>query len=59
MTIPNEKFPFIGRILKLVQVKSNQIIEEVAFDLSPEHIELGAQYIQCMAVASSGPRRGR
>lgn len=45
MAVPNEEFPLTGRILKLVQIKSNQIIKEVAFDLSSKYVELRAQYV--------------
>ena len=43
MTIPDEKLPLIGRILQLVQVKSNQIVKEEALDLTSEYIKLGAE----------------
>lgn len=39
MTIPDEKLPLIGRILKLVQVKSNQVIKEEPLDLSSEYVK--------------------
>lgn len=43
MTIPDEKFPLIGRILELVQVKSNQIIEEETLDLTSEDVKFRAE----------------
>ena len=43
MTIPDQKFPFVGRVLELVEVKCNQVIEEEALNLPSKYVKSGAQ----------------
>lgn len=59
MTISNQELPFVVRILKLIEVKCNQIVEKKAFDLSTEDIYPGAQDVQCMTVTSRRPSARR
>lgn len=42
MTISNQELPFVIRILELIEVECNQIVEKEAFDLSTEDIYPGA-----------------
>lgn len=42
VTVRDEHFPLVRRVLELVQVECNQIIEEEAFYLSSEYVEFGA-----------------
>ena len=46
----HEKFPLVGRILQRVQIKGEEVIEEVAFYLSTENVDFGAQDVEGMAV---------
>ncbi len=45
VAIFNEKLPLITGILQLIQVKSDQIIEEIPFNLPSENIKPGAKNI--------------
>jgi hypothetical protein len=42
MTVCDQDFPFIGGILKLVQVECDEVVEEKALYLSSKHVEFGA-----------------
>lgn len=59
MAVLNEELPFVRRILELIEVKRNQIVEEVAFNLAPKYVEPGSNYVQRMAISTSGPRARR
>ena len=55
MTISNQELPFVIRILELIEVECNQIVEKEAFDLSTEDVYPRAQDVQCMTVTSRRP----
>lgn len=59
MAVPYQELPLIPRILELIQVKSHQIIEKVAFNLSTKDVDLGAENIQSVAITPSWARTGR
>ena len=40
VVIPDEEFPPIGRVLQMIQIKGNQVIEKRALHLSAKNIEL-------------------
>lgn len=48
----NQDLPPITCLLQRIQVERNKIIEEVAFDLASENVELATQNVQGMSVAS-------
>jgi len=47
-----ENLPAIGGLLKCVQIESDQIIEEVAFYLPAEDVDLTSEDIEGMTVSS-------
>lgn len=58
MAVSNEELPLVRRVLKLIEVKSNQIVEEVALDLAAKYINPGSNYVQTVAI-SPGRSRAR
>lgn len=54
----NKYFPPIACLLQSVEVKGHEVIEEVAFDLSTEDIELASQDIQGVTIAPWGTGPG-
>lgn len=56
MAIPNKEFPLVPRVLKLVQVETNQVVEEIAFDLSTKNIKSRAKDVESVAVTPSRSR---
>lgn len=52
MTARNEEFPFVRRILELIEIKSSQVVEEVPFDLATKYVEPRSQDVQGMAITS-------
>lgn len=59
MAIVNQKLPFIRRILKLIEIKGDKIVEKVTFDLTTKNVELGAQNINGVTITSCWTRVGR
>lgn len=55
MAIWNENLPLVDGVLKLVEVKCNQIIKKETLDLSSKYVELGSQDVQRMTVSSGRP----
>jgi hypothetical protein len=41
----NENFPVVARSLERVQVKGDQVVEKVTFDLTAIYVNLGSDYI--------------
>ena len=52
--ILDQHLPLIAWLLESVQVKRDQIIEEETFDLAAKDIDLGAENVQGMTIATSG-----
>jgi len=59
-----EDFPAVGRLLKSIQIKCDQVVEEEALDLATKDEYLGTQYVQRVSIttrwtgtsrSSSGP----
>ena len=50
----NQHLPLITWLLESVQVKCDQVIEEETFDLAAKDIDLGAENVQGVTIATSG-----
>lgn len=58
-SVLNQDFPSVTGLLESVQVKCDQIIEKVAFNLTTEDVELAPKNIESMSVSTGRPRTGR
>lgn len=59
MGASDQELPSVVRVLQRIQVKGDQIVEKVAFDLASKNVEFRPKNVQRVAVASRGPRAGR
>lgn len=55
MAVSNEELPLVCRVLELIEVKSDEIVEKVALHLATKHVESGAEYVQRVTISPSGP----
>lgn len=55
----DQNLPSVTRLLQSVQIERNKVVEEVAFDLTTENVELASKNIQGVSVASRGARTCR
>lgn len=55
----NQNLPSVRGLLKRIQVECNQVIEEVAFHLPTEDVDLAAENVQRVAIATWRARARR
>lgn len=51
----NEYLPSIGRLLQRIEIECYEVVEEIAFHLAAEDVDLAAEYVQCVAISSGRP----
>jgi hypothetical protein len=56
--VGHQEFPLIGGILQGIQVERQQVIEEVALDLTTKYVDLGTEYVQSVAISAWRSRSG-
>lgn len=59
MAVANEEFPLVHWVLKLIEVKSDKVVEKVALNLTAKYVELGPKYVQRVTISSHGSRARR
>lgn len=59
LIVLDQHLPAIGRYLKLVEVKRNQIIHKVALHLATKYVNFRSEDIQGMPISSSRPWTSR
>lgn len=55
----DENLPSVARLLQSIQIERNEVVEEVAFDLTTKDVEFATQDVQGVSVASGRTRACR
>jgi hypothetical protein len=58
VAVANQKLPFIRRILELIEIEGDKVVEKVTFNLTPKHVKLGTKNINGVAITSCWTRVG-
>lgn len=59
MSVANEEFPLVCRVLKLIEVESYEVVEKVSLNLATKYIKLRPKNVQRVAISSHWSRTRR